>query len=119
MEMRTIRHQVDVQEWQKRILARNASGLSVRRWCADNQIQESRYYYWLHVLRSEELTAIQKPANMFAEIRLQDSKQEHNNHMSAGICAVIRGPGLCLEIYNGADAVTLEVTMRTLGVGSR
>lgn len=39
--------------------------------------------------------------------------------MTTGICAVIRGQDLCLEIHNGADPTTLEMTMRTLGVGRR
>ena len=118
MDMRSVRHQVEVQEWQQKILAHRASGLTVRQWCADNTVQESRYYYWLHVLRNEEL-AVRKPTGVFAELQLQGSGGEARDRMMTEICAVIRGQDLCLEIHNGADPATLEMTMRTLGVGRR
>jgi hypothetical protein len=114
MDMQVVRHQVAAQEWQKRILEQRASGLNVKKWCIENQIPENRYYYWLNVLRNEEL-ALNKPAGIFAELQ-QANGETGVNQPSAGICAVIRGQGLCLEIHNGADQATLEMTMRTLGV---
>lgn len=115
MDMRSVRHQVEAQEWQKRIMTHRTSGLSVKQWCTDHNLKENRYYYWLHVLRNEEL-ALKKPAGIFAELQLPSGNQEHDR-LTTGICAVIRGQGLCLEIHNGADPTTLETTMRTLGVG--
>lgn len=115
MDMHSVRHQVEIQEWQKRVMAHRASGLSVKQWCGENAIRESRYYYWLHVLRNEELV-LNKPAGIFAELQLKSANQDHDR-LATGICAVIRGQGLCLEIHNGADPTTLEATMRTLGVG--
>jgi hypothetical protein len=115
MDMRNVRHQVEAQEWQKRILAHRSSSLSVKQWCADNNVRENRYYYWLHVLRNEELL-MNKPAGIFAELQLQ-SKNQNYDRVTTGICAVIHGSGLCLEIHNGADPTTLEAAMRTLGVG--
>jgi hypothetical protein len=114
MDMQVVRHQVAAREWQKRILEQRASGLDVKKWCTDNSIRANRYYYWLRVLRNEEL-ALNKPTGMFAELQRADGKAEINQS-SAGICAVIRGQGVCLEIHNGADQTTLEMTMRTLGV---
>jgi hypothetical protein len=114
MDMQDVRHQVAAREWQKRILEQRASGLNVKRWCVDNQIRENRYYYWLKVLRNEEL-ALSKPTGIFAELQ-QSSGGKDPGQLSTGICAVIRGQGLCLEIHNGADETTLEMTMRTLGV---
>ena len=64
MDMRSVRHQVEAQEWQKRIMAHRSSGLSVKQWCAENNARESRYYYWLHVLRNEEL-AVNKPTGIW------------------------------------------------------
>ena len=116
MDMCNVRHQVEGQEWQQRILEQRSSGMSVRKWCAEQNIRESQFYYWLHVLRSEEL-AVRKPAGIFAELPLKKPDAEERNCGMTGICAIIRGQGLCLEIYNGADSATLETAMRTLGVG--
>jgi hypothetical protein len=115
MDMQVVRHQVAAREWQKRILEQRASGLDVKKWCADNSIRANRYYYWLRVLRNEEL-ALRKPAGMFAELQLSGDTTERNQTSATGICAVIRGQGMCLEIHNGADQTTLEMTMRALGV---
>lgn len=115
MDMRSVRHQVEAQEWQKRIMAHRSSGLSVKQWCTENNARENRYYYWLNVLRNEEM-AVNKPAGNFAELQLPSTDQGHDR-LTTGICAVIRGQGLCLEIYNGADRATLEMTMHALGVG--
>ena len=68
MDMRSVRHQVEAQEWQKRIMAHGSSGLSVKPWCTENNARENRYYYWLHVLRNKEL-AVNKPMGIFLGIR--------------------------------------------------
>jgi len=116
MDMRSVKHEMVAQEWRQRILTQRESGLSVKKWCASQDIREQKYYYWLHVLRSEELT-LKKPAGGFAELRLERNAAMESIPAPAGICAVIRGQGLSLEIHNGADARTLELAMRALGIG--
>lgn len=118
MDMHRMQHDVLVQEWRQRILEQKSSGLSVRKWCADENIRESRYYYWLQVLRREEM-AQRKPVitHGFAELRLDESVVGPIEMKSSGICAVIRGQNLSLEIHNGADPMTLDVAMRALGIG--
>jgi len=110
MDMHRVKHEVAAQEWRQRILAQRESGLSVRKWCTSQNIREQKYYYWLHILRSEEL-ALRKPAGGFAELRLEGSVVG-----AAGVCAVIRGQGLSLEIHNGADPATLELAIRLLAI---
>jgi hypothetical protein len=115
MDMRSVQHEVVAREWQKRILEQRSSGMNVRKWCADNNVRENRYYYWLRALRNEEL-ALSKTNGIFTELRLRNSGAAIDEPTSGGICAVIRGPSLCLEIHNGADQTTLEMTIRALGV---
>ena len=115
MDMQAVQHEVAAREWQKRILEQRASGLNVKKWCTDNNIRENRYYYWLHVLRNEELV-LRKPAGIFAELQLSGGTAEGNRTPATGICAVIRGQNMSLEIHNGADQTTLEMTIRALGV---
>jgi hypothetical protein len=115
MDMRSVQHQVVAQEWQQQILEQRSSGMNVKQWCATNNVRENRYYYWLNVLRNEEL-ALGKPAGNFAELRLKSHGTAADDRPGNGICAVIRGQGMCLEIHNGADQATLEMTIRALGV---
>lgn len=115
MDMRSVKHQVLAQEWKQRILEQQGSGLSVRSWCAEQNIRESRYYYWLQNLRGEELVMSQ-PEGVFAQVQLANSHTETITSATSGICAVIRSRDLCLEIHNGADPQTLAAAMRALGV---
>jgi len=113
--MSSVRHQVLTRQWQQQVLDQQASGLSVRRWCAEQNIRECKYYYWLHVLRSEEL-AIRQPASVFAQLQVATPGETTLSSSASGICAVIRSRELCLEIHNGADPQTLAAAMRALGV---
>ncbi|MEA4889903.1 MAG: hypothetical protein VB070_10615 [Clostridiaceae bacterium] len=115
MDMRSVKHQVQIQEWKKRVLEQQASGLNIKRWCAEQHIGESKYYYWLHNLRGKEL-AVQQSEPIFAELPVTNRETASIPPASAGICAVIRSHDLCLEIYNGANPQTLAATMRALGV---
>lgn len=114
MEMSSVRHQMLVKEWQQRVLDHQASGLSVKRWCAEQDIRESKYYYWLQILRSEELV-VHQPAGIFAPLRVASPAEMTISASTAGVCAVIRSRKLCLEIHNGADPQTLAATLRVLG----
>lgn len=40
--------------WRERFAAIRASGKSVREWCKDAGIPESRYYYWQKALRKRD-----------------------------------------------------------------
>ena len=113
MEMSSVRHQVLSRQWQQRVLEQQTSGLSVRRWCAEQNIRESRYYYWLQILRNEEL-AVRSPAKIFAPLQLSNSDETVVTESRSGICALIRHGDQCLEIHNGADPQTLAAILRVL-----
>ncbi len=55
MDMRRVQHEVLVEEWKQLITTCRTSGMSVSRWCRENEIKEGRYYYWLKVIRNEAL----------------------------------------------------------------
>ena len=115
VEMSSVRHQVLTRQWQQQVLDQQSSGLSVRRWCAEQNIRECKYYYWLHVLRSEELT-VRQPASVFAQLQVATTGETTLSSATSGICVVIRSRELCLEIHNGADPQTLAGVMHALGV---
>lgn len=113
MDMRIVQHQVAAREWHQRILAQKSSGMNVRQWCADQGIRENQYYYWLKVLRNDEITQ-SNPSEIFAELHHPAGKMMNAAANKTGICAVIRGSEFCLEIHNGADPMTLETTIKSL-----
>lgn len=116
MQMSSVRHQVLAREWQQRILEQQSSGLSVRRWCSEQKIVESKYYYWLQILRNEELT-IRQPSAIFAPLHIAKPVEPAVAAVAtAGICTIIRSRDLSVEIHNGADPQTMAAVMRALGM---
>ena len=50
MNVTDLKTQMHMQEWAKLIEARQDSGLSIKEWCRQNNLPESRYYYYLKKL---------------------------------------------------------------------
>lgn len=51
MNVTDLKTQMHVQEWARLIEDRQDSGLSIKEWCRQNNLPESRYYYYLKKLR--------------------------------------------------------------------
>ncbi len=51
--MSDLKHDVTAERWAVLIKERMESGMTVREWCHDRDIKESRYYYWLRILRQD------------------------------------------------------------------
>ena len=99
-----------LENWTARIMACRGSGMTVRAWCQENGLSEKTYYYWqrrLFQTLSEQQQVIQQPA--FAEIT-----PTPNVRPSSGVAVTIRIHGVETEIYNGADAATVETVLRIL-----
>ena len=78
MNTREIAVEYRQSHWAQIIRDRTESGLTIKDYCASNDIQENAYYYWLKKLREtacEEIARIQgRPAGImtpvFAEVKL-------------------------------------------------
>ena len=47
--------EVRKQQWKQLIIACNNSGMSKKKWCAENGINEKSFYYYQKILRNEVL----------------------------------------------------------------
>ena len=52
MDSREMTQQVRLQYWAGILRERQASGLSIRKWCQEQGIVEKTYHYWQHKLRN-------------------------------------------------------------------
>jgi len=97
-----LKHRAKLQEWAARIQDCRSSGLSVRAWCRQEEINASTYYRW----ERELLTAADQapcsgvPAVTFAE--LPEPKKMSRNVSER--CATLRIGSASLDIYSGYDA---------------
>lgn len=50
-------HQIKLQQWASRFQEQASSGLTVKAWCAENNITIHTYNYWKHKLKQEYVEA--------------------------------------------------------------
>jgi len=114
--MKASRHEILKEKWRQIIKRYNESGLPVKKWCEENQVSATQYYYWLRVIREDSLikagTLTATGGAQFAEIK-PSIRELQSSHQ--GICAVLRSNGSEIEILNGADPNTIEAILRILG----
>ena len=75
-----------VEKWKTLIEEQQNSGLSIREWCQQHQIDKTRYYYWRRRIQSQEQ---EKDEIQFAELSLSTapvkSRERYDQDISAKI----------------------------------
>lgn len=115
MQMRKIQHEALLTEWKQIITTCRGSGLTISQWCRQNNVKESRYYYWLREIRNEAL-AMRAPAanqSVFAEVTVPALASGQSSNKN-DVCAVIRINQTAVEIYNGASPSTITAIIQAL-----
>ena len=54
-EIRTVKRQLMLEEWEKQVIDCRSSGLTVQEWCRQNGVNDKTYYYHLRRVREEIL----------------------------------------------------------------
>ena len=91
--------------WAQRVTDCRNSGLTVKAWCAANEICEQTYYRWQRRIYA---MAQAEQAQRFADIT------PPSKSTSGSIAVVVRSGNIEAEVHNGADAATVEVVLRVL-----
>ena len=107
-----LKHRAKLQEWAARIQDCHSSGLSVRAWCRQEEINAATYYRWerelLALAETEPCSSV--PAVRFAE--LPAPKQVSRN--VAERSATLHIGNASLDIYPGCDAEQLRLLVELL-----
>lgn len=100
--MSDLKHNVTAERWAMLIKERVESGMTVREWCHDRNIKESRYYYWLRILRREavENTERNPQVSPFVELPADICRDQ----LPAPAAAVIRKGSITIEVTESASA---------------
>lgn len=67
-------HELDI--WKERFIAQKASGLTVLKWCEENNITKHTYYYWYRQIKGPKLKSVKVPPPTFGEVNLHLTKVE-------------------------------------------
>ena len=71
MKIADAKRQVRMEAWSRNIQDRQASGQSIKAWCAGNGYKESQYYYWLKVIRERALELAVPEEHQGALVRVE------------------------------------------------
>lgn len=103
------------QNWAAMIREQKASGLTIRQWCADNNISENCYYYRLRRIREQLIQAAQPTPEdkngMTRLVRVPDSAVSADNGSSA---IIIRKGTLVIEINHEVSEGILNLMKEVL-----
>lgn len=103
------------QNWAAMIREQKASGLTIRQWCADNNISENSYYYRLRRIREQLIHAAQPAPTAMdsapALVRVPDTAVSADNSTA---CIIIRKGSLVIEINHGVSEGILSLMKEVL-----
>ena len=107
-----LKHRVKLQEWSARIQDCRSSGLSVRAWCRQKEINATTYYRWERELLAAAgaVPRSSTPAVTFAE--LPTAKQLSRS--TAECSATLHIGNASLDIYSGCDADQLKMLVELM-----
>ena len=77
MNVQYINNDFKTKQWMQRIKECRESGLSVRKWCRQNNLCEQTYYNWLKKLRTLAVESGALPAQTFVSLDQVDQEKEN------------------------------------------
>ena len=107
-----LKHGAKLQEWAARIQDCRSSGLSVRAWCRQEEINAATYYRWERELltAADQAPCSAVPAVTFAEL----PAPKRGSRNAAERSATLHIGNASLDIYPGCDAEQLRLLLELL-----
>ena len=100
--MSDLKHDMTAERWAMLIKERRESGMTVREWCHDRNIKESRYYYWLRILRRDAVENEQHRQQVSPFVELPANIRQEQVFRPAA--AVIQKRNIIIEVTESASA---------------
>lgn len=87
--------------------------MTIKEWCLERNIKESQYYYWLKILRKEELAAADQERQISPFVELPDICRGQDPAQGK-LAAIIRKGGITIEVTESASADFIARVMEVL-----
>lgn len=110
-----VRKRLNREQWKSLISECRSSGMTVSRWCKENNICEQTYYKNLKKLREEMIESLPSPLSVANEHPATFQKLEFQLAIPESKASVlIHLPNATLEVQNGATQSTVEAVLSAL-----
>jgi hypothetical protein len=126
MKVQNVKRQFKLREWSEQIKAREASGLGVEQWCAENGIGKSAYYYRLKRVHEEILDFMETTSKcQLSGLPVISDNSITTQHRPLAFAPVTmtqaKGAAItvwigahAVDVQNGADVATMEQVLRVV-----
>ena len=124
VKVQKVKRQIMLREWSEQIKAREQSGLSVSRWCAENGVNQKTYYYRLRRVREELIEALEAGSAHQLPGVVEIAKKQPPTQapvfatlpmpQSPGASVTVWIGGCAVDIQNSVDGAVLEQVLRVV-----
>jgi hypothetical protein len=118
LNTREVTQQYRLNQWMEIIRECRSSGQPVSSWCANHNVRESSYYYWLKRVRvaaCDSLPALNTPNQEIVPLNIPSPPLGTGFQAQEATSAIIIHFGsVTLELHNSASATLIENTVRAL-----
>ena len=122
MTIRDVGQRQRLLEWSRKVADCRQSGLSVKRWCAENGTNVKSYYSWQKkvfeaMVEEQELRLeeIQSTETSFIELPApQQAMQTYVAQTAAAPIATVRSGTTSVDVYPGADPAVVAALCQVL-----
>lgn len=114
--MDKITHEMRLTQWTSIVHECRSSGISVRAWCIQNNVNEKQFYYWQRRVRGEVFNSIKKIESQSQPnfVQLPAHADLSNNISSFNADMVIRIGNSILEISNTVSEDLLSKVFKVM-----
>jgi len=118
MDSTTLTRQTKLQQWSEIFQKRRESGLTISRFCKENNIQPQKYYYWLKRVRQtacDQLPApLSKSPNPIVPVTFEESVAPLESKPCSTYAMRIMAGGISIEFTNDATPKLIESALQVL-----
>ena len=118
MNAREATRQYRLSQWVPLIKERQASGMSVKEWCKQNDVNQQQFYYWQRIIReiAGESLPVMPQESKFVQLPVTTSVAAANNQGASESepSMVIRVGKAAIELTNHVQPELLATVLKVL-----
>lgn len=118
MEAKKVQQQYLLSKWAATIQKCRATGMSVKDWCLENNVNKAQFFYWQRKIRKQLCASVENsakdPSITFAPVQLTNYRNESLQKVTFSTEMILNIGGYQLQINNDTSPKLLETVLKVL-----